>query len=112
MVEPVPGYGSPDVVAHKTDPRVGLLIGGKRGEIDLTKYTFPGKKTPLAKQLSKLLPPNESTINYFTNLLDEKSEKCMNKELLANFASAIFGSILVSVEEVLKNKDDYSPADI
>ena len=72
-------YGSPEVVAKKTDPRPSMLVAGKNGTIDLSRYAFPAKNTPLAKQLAKLSSPTDSSISYFSNLLEEKSEQSMNR---------------------------------
>jgi len=64
-------------------------------DIDLSIYPGPHPISPTGKQLSKLLPPNEQTIKFFTELFSDHSEKIAN-ELTAH-AKMMFGAILKSV---------------
>ena len=42
-------------------------------------YPAPHPASPLGKQLSKLLPPNEATNSFFNTLFQEPSEKIINE---------------------------------
>jgi hypothetical protein len=75
--------------------------------LDLSLYPAPHHACPLGKQLGKLLPPNDSTINFFNSLFTESGDKIVN-ELAVN-AKIIFGSILKSVQEVISQRRTYAP---
>ena len=70
----------------------------RRG-LDLSSYPAPHPASPLSKHLNKLLPPNESIINFFNTLFQESGEKIANE--LATNAKIIFGSILKSVQDLI-----------
>lgn len=70
--------------------------------LDLMSYSAPHPASPLSKHLNKLLPPNESIINFFNTLFQESGEKIAN-ELITN-AKIIFGSILKSVQDLLSSR--------
>lgn len=76
-------------------------------EIDLSVYTNPHPASPLGKHLSRLIPPNDATVNFFTHLLNENGEKISNE--LITHAKVIFGSILKSIIYMLDNRSDYPP---
>lgn len=67
--------------------------------LNISIYPAPHPASPLGKQLGKLVPPNDQTINFFNTLFQENSEKIVN-ELSLN-AKFIFGSILRSVHDVI-----------
>ena len=61
----------------------------------------------MSRQLSKLLPPQDSTISFFNSLFQEGSEKIVAE--LITYAKCIFASILKSVQEMMSNRSEYSP---
>ena len=75
--------------------------------LDLSCFPAPHPASPLSKHLNKLLPPNESIINFFNTLFQETGEKIANE--LATNAKIIFGSILKSVQELISVRKDYTP---
>ena len=75
--------------------------------LDLQNYPAPHPASPLSKHLHKLLPPNESIINFFNTLFQESGEKIANE--LATNAKIIFGSILKSVQDLLEVRGEYTP---
>ena len=75
--------------------------------LDLQNYPSPHPASPLSKHLHKLLPPNESIINFFNTLFQETGDKIANE--LASNAKIIFGSILKSVQDLLAVRKDYTP---
>ena len=73
---PQPAYypGSPKSVhmqSFYSDPYDGKML-------DLSIYPAPHPASPLSKHLNKLLPPNESIINFFNTLFQESGEKIAN----------------------------------
>lgn len=46
--------------------------------LDLSIYPAPHPASPLSKHLNKLLPPNESIINFFNTLFQESGQKIAN----------------------------------
>jgi hypothetical protein len=75
--------------------------------LNISVYPAPHPASPLGKQLGKLVPPNDQTINFFNTLFQENSEKIVN-ELSLN-AKFIFGSILRSVHDMIAARREYSP---
>lgn len=75
--------------------------------LNISIFPAPHPASPLGKQLGKLVPPNDQTMNFFNTLFQENSEKIVN-ELTIN-AKFIFGSILKSVHEVIAARREYSP---
>lgn len=75
--------------------------------INLAHYSAPNPSAPMSRQLSKLLPPEDSTISFFNSLFQENSAKIVGE--LTTYAKCIFASILKSVQEVMGNRKDYSP---
>ena len=89
-------------------PKVDSILS--HSEIDLSLYSTPHPASPLGKHLSKLIPPNDATVNFFNHLLNENGEKISNE--LITHAKVIFGSILKSVVLMLESRNDYPPEKI
>ena len=68
-------------------------------DFDLNSYQAPYPTSPLGKNISKLMPPNDQTITFFNALFSENGEKIANE--LVTHAKIIFGSILRSVTLML-----------
>jgi hypothetical protein len=75
--------------------------------MDLSPYPAPHPASPLSKHLNRLLPPNDSIINFFNSLFQETGEKITNE--LSTNAKIIFGYILKSVQHLLSKRKDYAP---
>ena len=76
-------------------------------DINLSVYPAPHPISPLGKHLSKLTPPNDQVIKFFTELFSEHSDKIANE--LTIHAKIIYASILKSVMEILENRQQYAP---
>lgn len=79
-------------------------------DFDLSTYPAPHPSSPLGKNIAKLLPPNEQTINFFNALFMQNGQKISNE--LITHAKIIFGSILRSVINMLEKRSEYPPEKI
>ena len=113
IVKQPPPQVPPPAVYHPGSPKSVQMMQSFYNDpydgrtLDLSVYPTPHPASPLSKHLNKLLPPNESIINFFNTLFLESGEKIANE--LANNAKIIFGSILKSVQDLLASRKDYTP---
>jgi hypothetical protein len=72
---PPPAHNYPSSSSHIMPQSMVQPLSNPYGiqNLDLASYPAPHPASPLSKHLNKLLPPNESIINFFNTLFQESS---------------------------------------
>ena len=78
--------------------------------LKLENFPYPPTSNPLSEHLSKLYPPEDSTVNFFQTLFNQQSEKILSE--LQIFSKCILTAILKGTIDLLNKRSEYNPEKI